>query len=215
MGRIYGAIFLVFCAAFAVGRCHAGQYSDYATQMEQKYELESGLLKDICYVESHWRPEVHGYHGEVGICQIKPNTVKMFCPSCVFKTESIYQGMRGDKVKKVQTAVGVKADGVFGLKTHTAISSFQSKHRLLADGIVGPRTWKALFGSPMDGQAVSQQLLDPKQNIEYAARYLVWLRDYLDTNDRDILAAAYNGGPANATVVYMLKVRNAQVNNVN
>lgn len=36
-------------------------------------------------------------------------------------------------------------DGDFGLKTKTAVVSFQKKHGLTADGIVGAKTWKKLL----------------------------------------------------------------------
>lgn len=39
------------------------------------------------------------------------------------------------------------ADGKFGSKTKNAVISFQSSSGLSADGIVGPKTWDALFNS--------------------------------------------------------------------
>ncbi|MFF0428368.1 peptidoglycan-binding protein [Streptomyces sp. NPDC004520] len=53
-------------------------------------------------------------------------------------------GARGQAVKAVQVQLGVKADGVFGKKTKAAVSSFQKKNRLTADGIVRPTTWHRL-----------------------------------------------------------------------
>ena len=37
-------------------------------------------------------------------------------------------------------------DGINGLKTQTAIKAFQKAHGLVADGIVGPKTWSKLLG---------------------------------------------------------------------
>lgn len=207
---------ILIVALIITRHAEAGTLKEYAAEKEQQYSLEAGLLRNICYVESHWRPDVKGYHGEVGVCQIKPSTVLMFCQSCAVKAESIYQGKKGKTVVLIQTELQKQdyspgtIDGNFGLRTHNAVTKFQKAKGLLPDGIVGPRTWKQLFGRAMDGPSIAEQLRDPYVNIEYAARYLVWLRDYLKTNDRDILAAAYNGGPANATVVYMLKVRRVQ-----
>ena len=48
--------------------------------------------------------------------------------------------------KLVQEAVGVTADGKFGLKTKTAVMAFQIKNKLLADGIVGLESWKKILG---------------------------------------------------------------------
>jgi N-acetylmuramoyl-L-alanine amidase len=50
-----------------------------------------------------------------------------------------------ENVKKVQSAVGVSADGIFGPKTVAAVKAFQKKKKLKVDGIVGPNTWNLLF----------------------------------------------------------------------
>jgi hypothetical protein len=60
--------------------------------------------------------------------------------------------LRGEDVLAVQLrlrdlefpSVG-QPDGWFGRKTETAVRGFQSSHGLKVDGVVGPRTWKALF----------------------------------------------------------------------
>lgn len=54
---------------------------------------------------------------------------------------------RGEPVKRIQEAVGVKADGYYGPATVTAVKAFQRKHALSADGIVGPDTWAKINGS--------------------------------------------------------------------
>jgi murein DD-endopeptidase MepM/ murein hydrolase activator NlpD len=51
----------------------------------------------------------------------------------------------GPDVLYLQNKLGVNATGPFGPATHAAVVAFQRKHKLLADGIVGPRTW-ALLG---------------------------------------------------------------------
>ena len=37
-------------------------------------------------------------------------------------------------------------DGIFGNKSHSAVSNFQKTNSLVADGIVGANTWKKLLG---------------------------------------------------------------------
>jgi peptidoglycan hydrolase-like protein with peptidoglycan-binding domain len=54
-------------------------------------------------------------------------------------------GSRGDFVKKLQTLLGVKSDGIFGKNTMNAVRLFQEKHGLTNDGICGPKTWAALL----------------------------------------------------------------------
>lgn len=57
----------------------------------------------------------------------------------VFKNGSI-----GDKVKQIQLALGLEADGIFGKKTENAVIKFQKENGLFADGIVGEQTLDAL-----------------------------------------------------------------------
>lgn len=55
-------------------------------------------------------------------------------------------GSKGDAVKLVQAVVGAKADGDFGPKTAHQVGEWQFAHNLARDGVVGPVTWKAMFG---------------------------------------------------------------------
>jgi hypothetical protein len=50
----------------------------------------------------------------------------------------------GPDVLYLQNKLGVNPTGPFGPKTHAAVVAFQKKHKLLADGIVGPLTWSKL-----------------------------------------------------------------------
>ncbi|WP_370313489.1 N-acetylmuramidase domain-containing protein [Sagittula sp.] len=53
-------------------------------------------------------------------------------------------GSSGDSVKRVQAALGLEQDGVFGPETDGAVRAVQERAGLPVDGIVGRRTW-ALF----------------------------------------------------------------------
>lgn len=55
-------------------------------------------------------------------------------------------GSKGDAVKLVQAVVGATVDGDFGPATDRRVRDWQSKNGLLADGVVGPVTWKKMFG---------------------------------------------------------------------
>ncbi len=54
-------------------------------------------------------------------------------------------GSNGDDVKKLQTKLGLTADGVFGNGTAEAVKKWQAANGLTADGIVGAGTWSKMF----------------------------------------------------------------------
>jgi cell wall-associated NlpC family hydrolase len=51
------------------------------------------------------------------------------------------RGMTGPDVVRLQRALGVTADGIFGRNTERAVLAFQRSHGILVDGEVGPQTW--------------------------------------------------------------------------
>lgn len=54
------------------------------------------------------------------------------------------KGSRGDKVKQIQLALNINADGIFGTQTENAVKKFQKENGLYPDGIVGKKTLNAL-----------------------------------------------------------------------
>ena len=56
------------------------------------------------------------------------------------------KGSTGEDVKKLQSKLGLKPDGVFGAGTEMAVKGWQSSKGLTADGIVGEGTWSKMFG---------------------------------------------------------------------
>lgn len=59
--------------------------------------------------------------------------------------QTLRQGSKGRQVNILQVAVGAGVDGIFGGGTAQKVVAFQRKHGLVADGIVGPRTWLAVL----------------------------------------------------------------------
>lgn len=69
-------------------------------------------------------------------------------PMRAYPGTSLRRGSKGEHVKMVQRVVGAYADGDFGPKTEQAVKTWQAAHAAQvgpADGIVGPRTWAAMF----------------------------------------------------------------------
>jgi len=61
----------------------------------------------------------------------------------------VKKGEAGHPVKTLQYLLrarghAVAADGYFGPKTDAAVRAFQGEKNLAVDGVVGPRTWRAL-----------------------------------------------------------------------
>ncbi|WP_445506754.1 M15 family metallopeptidase [Niallia sp. 03190] len=54
-------------------------------------------------------------------------------------------GSEGKDVQRVQRAVGVDPDGIYGKGTKKAVQAYQKRHGLTADGITGKNTWNVMF----------------------------------------------------------------------
>ena len=53
-------------------------------------------------------------------------------------------GSRGSAVRKLQQALGIADDGIFGPETEKRVVQFQEDNGLAVDGVVGHETWKAI-----------------------------------------------------------------------
>src|SRR4051794_10313312 len=62
-------------------------------------------------------------------------------------SEMLRLGSTGPDVVRIQSALAVTPDGIFGPETAAAVRTFQMRNSLLVDGIVGPQTWKVLFNN--------------------------------------------------------------------
>lgn len=67
----------------------------------------------------------------------------------------VEKGDEGHEVKRLQRALGVHADGIFGPGTKKALRTFQARHHLHADGVAGPATWSALKRAQANTSAAS------------------------------------------------------------
>lgn len=186
----------------------------HAAVVETEYpQIPQGLLRAICEQESHWR-NVAGQQGEIGVCQLKPSTVQMVC-ECADSAGRTYlgRGATGNDVRQIQAQLArwgfyTTVDGTYGSHTSRTVAAFQLAVGTGTDGVVGPKTWALLFRGlePYPGNTITAALWNPRKNVEWAAAYLAWLVEYLGTNNPAILMAAYNGGPGNPVVKYMVSV---------
>ncbi len=65
-------------------------------------------------------------------------------------------GSSGDQVKKIQQALGINADGVYGQQTRDAVKAYQKANNLQVDGEVGDETWGSLFPTKTTQPATQQ-----------------------------------------------------------
>jgi N-acetylmuramoyl-L-alanine amidase CwlA len=66
-------------------------------------------------------------------------------PKPAYPNVLIKEGSKGEYVKMVQRVVGATPDGDFGSITKSKVKTWQSKHGLSPDGIVGKNTWSKMF----------------------------------------------------------------------
>lgn len=72
----------------------------------------------------------------------------------------LQQPLRGNQVRKLQTALGIEADGHFGPGTAAAVKAFQRKHGLPEDGIAGPQTLALIPAFATTPEQVAKSLLN-------------------------------------------------------
>lgn len=207
--RVIAGLLMLVCTA-SIAESNLEYYSVLAGKLEVQYNLPVGLLKTLCYQETRFQNQ-SGAHGEIGICQIKPQTVVHAFGASSYVAPHLPMlgvGSRGPAVIQLRSKLGLATDSTFfDEEVQEWVRGYQIEHHLRVDGVVGPQTWGSLMGHP----SIEEQLWDPRTNMEYAAKYISWLSKVLGTTEPMILAAAYNGGPGNPVVKYMVGIQNNMV----
>jgi putative chitinase len=70
-------------------------------------------------------------------------------------------GSSGEDVKKLQSKLGLNADGVFGSGTDRAVKKWQLDNGLSSDGIVGEGTWGKMFR----GEVIKEDVVIPTGGV--------------------------------------------------
>lgn len=91
--------------------------------------------------KSRWEKALAILGGKVSVA---PSPVNPQITDAV--TQTVKRGSTGETVKKLQAALGLAADGVFGIGTEATLKSWQAKNGLVADGVAGPKTLAKLLG---------------------------------------------------------------------
>ena len=83
----------------------------------------------------------------------------------------LQKGNRGETVKKLQTGLGLTADGIFGAGTEKAVRELQSSKGLDVDGIAGPLTLAQVdgFGEITQETIAASVVTENTQPIEESA----------------------------------------------
>lgn len=113
----------------------------------------------------------------------------------------------------------VGIDGKFGPGTESVVKNFQSKYGLTVDGIVGPATWKALFGGAKTTTTTStaNNTAEAKSILAYlgwrvntTARFLQAVKDFQRMwNLGTALSVDGNVGPKTIAALRLSKSRRA------
>lgn len=94
--------------------------------------------------KARWEKALAVLGGKVSVAPVNSQITDAVTQSAPATT--VKRGSSGETVKKLQAALGLKADGVFGIGTEASLKSWQAKNGLTADGVAGPKTLAKLLG---------------------------------------------------------------------
>lgn len=119
------------------------------------HDSEAGATEILERKGEYAKATAQGIIDKYGTVCVEPKPVPPKPPKPTIVIPPLQKfGSRGNYVRKIQEKINstkrpwekkLKVDGIFGGKTENAVRDFQRKHKLLPDGIVGPKTWKVLL----------------------------------------------------------------------
>jgi hypothetical protein len=113
----------------------------------EKAQAEAGLETPedapATLAPTHSVPEVETVAVPTEAKVVKPEAIVAPAPAKA-ALPTLKVGSKGGAVKKVQSKIGVTADGSFGPKTQAALKAYQTKQGIPATGVVDAATWAKL-----------------------------------------------------------------------
>jgi hypothetical protein len=123
---------------------HVGQNQDWCAG-HKEYALPKGRKSDPDFNMASFRSAVKDIlNGEGKPPRVIPVAEPAEPGKAARKTLRRGDDNDTDLVKQIQQKLRLTPDGIFGNKTEAAIRNIQSQNNMVADGIVGPKSW-ALF----------------------------------------------------------------------
>jgi hypothetical protein len=94
-------------------------------------------------------PHTDHFHESIKATKLAETSVKPWVLIPGFKWRELRVGMTGEEVRQLQAylvayEIPLRLDTTFGVKTLAAVKLFQKRHGLQVDGLVGPKTQRAL-----------------------------------------------------------------------
>lgn len=120
-------------------------------------------------------------------------------------------GSRGHEVLQVQIRLNLPADGIFGRITETTVEAWQRDNGLTPDGIVGPKTWEALFPTLQTEDLISIPMHAGRVGPVIKPRCVIWHYTAMLESTELALAKVWNASRGKGNGATFLVRRNGQI----